>query len=173
MGDTTLSPTNLLQIEVGASADSWGDKLNDNFAIINTLLSGLKTGVQTYTPAVTASSVAPTGVTYSTQIGRWVDLGPIAIVQISIVMTSKGASGSGQVRVSLPFTTTAVAAPTMAHSQNTTGVATGSIVTGLVDNGANYVNMRVQANNGSNPLDWTGLLNTWQIIMTVVAFKAV
>lgn len=35
MADTTLSPTGLVQPEVGASADSWGDKLNAALAIIN------------------------------------------------------------------------------------------------------------------------------------------
>lgn len=39
MADTVLSPTGLVQIEVGASEDTWGDKLNANFGIINNLLS--------------------------------------------------------------------------------------------------------------------------------------
>jgi hypothetical protein len=35
MPDTTLTPTNLTQIEVGASEDSWGAKLNANAGTIN------------------------------------------------------------------------------------------------------------------------------------------
>ncbi len=35
MPDTPLTPTNLTQIEVGASEDSWGDKLNTNAGTIN------------------------------------------------------------------------------------------------------------------------------------------
>jgi len=35
MPDTTLTPTSLTQIEVGASEDSWGDKLNANAGTIN------------------------------------------------------------------------------------------------------------------------------------------
>lgn len=37
MADTTLSPTGLTQIEVGASDDTWGAKLNANAATVNDL----------------------------------------------------------------------------------------------------------------------------------------
>lgn len=181
MADTTLSPTNLVQVEVGASEDTWGTKLNANEAIINawfdagpalkianggtgatsasaarTALGVAPTGTSgatvpllnaantwsaaqsftvaaidlqvgqiafpatqnassnantlddyeegTWTPTLTAASVAPTGVTYSTQSARYTKIGRVVHIEGRVGISSKGSGGSGTVRIGgLPF----------------------------------------------------------------------
>lgn len=168
MADTTLSPTGLVQPEVGASDDSWGAKINDDLALLNTLLGGLATGSVAFSPVVTTSGTQPTGLTYSTQLGQYVKIGDVVVATLTVVLSNKGTGGTGQVRVSVPFAATARAGSTTAHNENTTGIASGSFVVGLISSGASFVEMRVQSANASTTLDWANVTNTWQAIFTII-----
>jgi hypothetical protein len=59
----------------------------------------------TFTPALTALTTAPTGVTYTTQVGTYTKIGRLVSVSIILALNSKGSGGVGQVAVTgLPFT---------------------------------------------------------------------
>lgn len=58
----------------------------------------------TFTPVFSTFSTPPTGVTYSTQIGRAVKQGRLVTVFINLVLTSKGTGGTGSISITgLPF----------------------------------------------------------------------
>lgn len=62
-------------------------------------------GYATYTPSLTASSSNPTLGSGSSQSGLWIQIGELGIVHFRIDFGSSGtAAGSGNYRVSLPFT---------------------------------------------------------------------
>jgi len=57
-----------------------------------------------WTPVFTAASVNPTGVAYTTQVGRYTKIGKSVTVWANLGLSSKGTGGSGEVRITgLPF----------------------------------------------------------------------
>jgi hypothetical protein len=59
----------------------------------------------TFTPALTAGTSAPTGVTYAYNGGRYTKIGRLVNITLGFLLSSKGTGGSGAVRISgLPFT---------------------------------------------------------------------
>lgn len=139
--DTTLTPTGLVQIEVGASEDSWGDKLNTNSATLNaffgagpalkvanggtgaTAASGARTNLgaaasgansditsltavtsSTYTPVVSFSTPGTSSFSYASQVGRYIQIGKLVVVEVALTFTPTIGTGSGVFRVSLPVT---------------------------------------------------------------------
>jgi hypothetical protein len=59
----------------------------------------------TWTPVFTAATTPPTGVTYSGQVGRYTKIGKSVTVWGSVILSSKGTGGVGEVRITgLPFT---------------------------------------------------------------------
>jgi hypothetical protein len=57
-----------------------------------------------WTPAISASTTAPTGLTYSVAAGRYVKIGNTVFVQFGLKLTSKGTGGVGEIIISgLPF----------------------------------------------------------------------
>lgn len=99
MADVTLSPTGLVQPEVGASADSWGDKLNDNMAILNTLLGGAVSATP-WTPVVSLATPGTSSFAHSTQTGRATAIADLIILDLYTIFTPTIGTGSGVVRVS-------------------------------------------------------------------------
>jgi hypothetical protein len=85
----------------------------------------------TFTPTVTGSSGNPSA-TYSNQIGRYTKIGDMVFCVVNIDLTSAGSGGSGQLGVTLPFTTNSTPAycPTYPNLENF--VATRTAPTGLV-----------------------------------------
>lgn len=58
----------------------------------------------TFTPAFTAATTPPTGVTYAIQSGDYVKWGRLVWVSLSIFLTSKGSGGVGAINLTgLPF----------------------------------------------------------------------
>lgn len=88
----------------------------------------------TYTPTITGSSVNPTGVTYSNQIGRYTKIGDLVFCVVNIDITNAGSSGAGQLGVTLPFTANSTPSynPTYPNLENF--VTTRSAPMGLVLN---------------------------------------
>jgi hypothetical protein len=85
MADTALNPLGILQIEVGASDNTWGDKLNENFDEISdkigdvTAITGLNGGTDTLTQEQSnANAITLAGTLLSNQIiefpyaGTWI-----------------------------------------------------------------------------------------------------
>jgi hypothetical protein len=57
-----------------------------------------------WTPVLTATGTAPNGVTYSNRYGQYTKIGNIVYIRGTILLSSKGAGGSGSVLISgLPF----------------------------------------------------------------------
>lgn len=122
MADTTLSPTGLVQIEVGASQDSWGGKLNDNAAILNALFSNvgdnpvLKEGAGgtgsaagglvegSWTPEFNFQTPGTSSFAYGTQYGRYQRIG--AWVHLDFVVqanVTKGTAAGDFYIIGIPF----------------------------------------------------------------------
>lgn len=69
---------------------------------VNTL-DDYKEGI--FTPVFTASTVAPTGVTYSVQVGTYTKMGRMVFFDFQITLTSKGTLGVGNINITgLPYT---------------------------------------------------------------------
>jgi hypothetical protein len=56
-----------------------------------------------FLPNLTFSTTAPTGLTYGSRDGRYTKIGSLVQFYAKIVLTSKGASGVGELMISLPF----------------------------------------------------------------------
>lgn len=120
-----------------------------------------------FTPVVTAATTPPTGVTYATQAGTVTKVGRSATITIDVQLSSLGASGVGTVRISVPYMSAAKSAVSVGVSSGTTGLPSGTVVTGLIPAGANYVELRAQSANTNAALDWASLTAAWAIIIAV------
>jgi len=59
----------------------------------------------TWTPTYTSLGGTLTGVTYTTQIGRYTKIGNVVFLSAAITLSNKGSGGTGAIRISnLPFT---------------------------------------------------------------------
>jgi hypothetical protein len=98
-GDQTLSTGNLVQ---GTAAKGFNFTANTPAAgMTSQLLNWYEEG--TFTPVLKFSG-ATTGITYSTQVGKYTRVGRLVTAYLKIALSSKGsASGSGEI-YGLPFT---------------------------------------------------------------------
>ena len=60
----------------------------------------------TFDPTFTRDTTAPTGVTYTSRIGKYTKIGRVVYVQLAIALSNKGTGGTGFAVIgNLPFTT--------------------------------------------------------------------
>lgn len=86
----------------------------------------------TFTPVLTFGG-GSTGITYSTQIGKYTKIGNVVFGWINIMLTSKGSSVGSAVVAGLPFTPAAMAACAFQINNMAASVATqaqGTILSG-------------------------------------------
>lgn len=91
------------------------------------ILLKLFTATTTWTPTYTGSTTAGT-TTYTTQQGAYVRIGPLVVVTGTLIWTA--ATGTGNVRINLPFT------PVNSSNQNYGG--------GIYTNGVTWANTSVE-----------------------------
>jgi hypothetical protein len=105
----------------------------------------------TFTPTIVAETPA-SGTTYSTQVGRYVKIGRMVQIEISINLSSKGAGGSGLVSVSgLPFTSVTVSNnfPNFGIAMAPVTSPAGGQITGQVNSGTAVVQLVFGTNTTS------------------------
>jgi hypothetical protein len=99
----------------------------------------------TFAPVLTYST-STSGVTYNDQIGHYTKIGNMVLVQGSISVASKG-TGSGTVRISLPFTTSGGrAALAVGDSQQIT--LNNAPREFMIEGGTSYFNIRFPTGTG-------------------------
>jgi hypothetical protein len=60
----------------------------------------------TFDPTITCDNTAPTGVAYTSRLGRYTKIGRVVYIQLAIALSNKGTGGTGFVVIgNLPFTT--------------------------------------------------------------------
>lgn len=191
--DTTLSPSTLVQIEEGASEDTWGLKLNNNASIINawfsagpalkvanggtgsTTASGARTNlglgtaavvdatVGTYSAVFSASTTPPTGVTYSANTFTYIKIGRLVVVNGVLTLTSKGTGGVSNVTISLPFAAQDVGAASVRASGYT-------LAAGVVPN-ARFTGSTIVLTSESGTtvggLNWADVSDTFSVFVSL------
>jgi hypothetical protein len=101
-----------------------------------------------FTPTVTAET-PPSGISYFAQVGRYVKIGRMVQVEISININSRGTGGSGVASVSgLPFTSAAVANnfPNFGIAMAPVTSPVGGQITGQVNQGTASVQLVFETN---------------------------
>jgi hypothetical protein len=118
-------------------------------------------GEGTWTPVFTASTTPPTGVNYGTQSGSWIRKGNEVTVWFSIILSSKGTGGVGNILITgLPFTANNNVAN--ATGALLTSVATGAGQVGIAQITPNTTRVTInQSGNGSNSnIAWSSAVDT-------------
>ena len=143
----------------------------------STGISGLGTGAATllatayttttYTPVISFGGLT-TGITYSTQEGRYTRIGDLVFVTGYIVLSSKG-SATGALRISAPLTAAAMTQPgggSLPYAANMLGL-TSSVTLGM-NTGASTFVPRDYGATGTAELDDTNCTNTSAFTFTAV-----
>ena len=100
----------------------------------------------TWTPGVSFGG-GTTGITYTTQTGRYTKIGRLVIVEGQIVLSAKGSSTGNAVVTGLPFTTAIAGGSGVVGVNNMTGLTAG--VTALATSGATTLLLRNMSTAGS------------------------
>jgi hypothetical protein len=163
--------------EVDGSGVITGDLTNCTGLPVSTGLDGLGTGAATllatayttttYTPVITFGG-ASTGITYTTQEGRYTRIGDLVFVTGYIVLSSKG-SATGAMRISAPLTAAAMTQPgggSLPYAANFTGL-TSSVTLGMNSGALTFI-PRDYGSAGTAELDDTNCNNTTQFTFTAV-----
>lgn len=129
-------------------APASGDAAANKYLKADGTWSTVTPTVQTFTP-VLAFGGSSTGITYSTQLGRYIDDGVSIQFWIEIVLSNKG-SATGAATISLPTTAGVMAAVAPANWDNMAGLASGSLILGQITSGSSTMSVRqVNASAGS------------------------
>lgn len=110
-----------------------------------------------YTPVIQGSSTAGTG-TYSSQIGRYTQIGNIVFFQLTVVWTAH--TGTGNLRVSIPVASASLGFSSAVNILASNVSYTGTLA-GVVSDNASYVSFFDQVSNtaaSATPLDTSGTL---------------
>lgn len=137
MADTTLSPTGLEQIEVGASEDTWGAKINQNTLDINNWFADVGGS-----PALMVAT-GGTGSTTASGARTNLGLGTIA-TQAASAVTITGGSVTGI--TDLAVADGGTGASTASNARTNLGVAIGSDVQAYSANLTTYAGIAPSAN---------------------------
>jgi len=122
---------------------------------------GYSTG--TWTPALSAATTPPTGMTYSVQSGTYTKIGRLVFVTWRMTLTSKGAGGVGQAQITgLPFTSTSFVTSFPFRGTGYTAPSTGQIMFALVS-GTN-INVLTSNNTSTPDVQWGDINNNWDSI---------
>lgn len=148
MADTTTSTYSLVKPEVGASADTWGTKINNNLDTIDNLLDG---GAQ-ISPDLTDLEIDGTVVTATPAELNYVD-GVTSAIQTQINTKAPLASPTFTGTVAIPNVAnleTAVVANTAKVTNAThSGEVTGATALTIADNVVDEANLKI-SNAGTN-----------------------
>lgn len=111
----------------------------------------------TFTPAITFGG-GSTGITYSTQTGKYTKVGNVVHYWINLVLTSKGSSAGAALVTALPFTSAdnAVAA----FSGNNFAAGSVAFFEGFVNSGATTINLSRYSAGTASGLSDTDFTNT-------------
>jgi hypothetical protein len=172
VADTILSPTGLVQIEPGASDNTWGAKLNDNAEIINNLFAGLPDNAEGEFDAIlTAAGTAPTGVTYGARKIQYAKAGRTVTISGRLTLTGKGTGGIGRVYISnLPYTAQIFAAADVARAQGFS-IAAGLQIGGWIE--AATLSFIAQGSSSVFDLNWADITNTFDVMISATYHRPV
>lgn len=144
-----------------------------NQAAAQTILGIISPVYGNWTPALTINNSA-TGITYTTQLGRYVKIGRLVIASGFCVLSSKGAS-TGIVRAAgLPFTSDSAASIFPLVIANLTSFASlfGGTISGLITSNDTTAVLYNGSATGSTLLLDTNVTNTSDLRFTAIYLTA-
>ena len=151
--------------------DSGGLTFNGDTAAANAL-DDYEEG--TWTPALTATTTAPSGMTYGFRSGDYTKIGDMVICRFGIKMNNIGSSGAGSVTIAgLPFTSISYGA----YQEPNFSVASGNNSTAsthvrfFVQGGSTTCQGRRADTNADTVLVWSDLSNTSYFITCEIKYK--
>ena len=116
----------------------------------------------TFTPVFTAAT-APTGVTYSTQTGRYTKIGRLVLVEGRMTLTSKGTGGAGVAQMSgLPFAGAVASFTTQLRAGNIS-LPAGSLLGAIV--GSVFAFQSI-SNTGQSDFAWSSVSNNFDVMFS-------
>lgn len=92
--------------------------------------------IDTFTPVVVGATTAGTG-TYSSQVGHYMKIGDMVMFTLDVVQTAH--TGTGQIRINLPWTSVAGGVQSMTLLTNTLTLTTGHVAYAFVSPSTNYI----------------------------------
>jgi hypothetical protein len=109
---------------------------------------------------------ASTGITYNTQTGTYVRVGPLVFVQIRLILTSKGTATGSTTITGMPFTfATDAQAINVANASNMSGYVPSF---GYASSGSTTLNLSYSTTTGTAALSDVNFTNTSVIILSGV-----
>ena len=123
----------------------------------------------TFTPTFTAQTTAPTGVTYSAQVGRYTRIGDVVHYHLAVALTSKGSGGAGNAQLAgLPFTTRAGINPIGNCRLSNVAFSAGySFVATLLQASATTMIICEQGSGvGDQNIQWSAIANNSVFVVT-------
>ena len=128
----------------------------------------------TWTPALTATTTAPSGMTYGFRSGDYTKIGDMVICRFGIKMNNIGSSGAGSVTIAgLPFTSISYGA----YQEPNFSVNSGNNSTAMthvrffVQGGSTTCQGRRADTNADTTLVWSDLSNTSYFITCEIKYK--
>ena len=122
----------------------------------------------TFTPTFTAAT-PPTGVAYSSQVGKYTKIGNVVAIHITLVLTSKGSGGSGTALVGgLPFTSSNAIQPMLAGFCESADLTTNYLqqVAQVVLSSATLRIFELRDAGTANILAWSQIANNSVFLVT-------
>lgn len=124
------------------------------------LLADLGYSTGTWTPALSAATTPPTGMTYSVQSGTYTKFGRLVFVTWRMTLTSKGAGGVGQAQITgLPFSSVAFTTTSPFRGSGYTLPSSGQMIYGLIS--GSLIAVTTSNNTGSPDVTWADINNNW------------
>lgn len=152
VGITPGEPHQILQLDING-VPTWVDAAGTVAAIRGT-----------WTPSIVLTGVQPTGLTYTTQIGRYVYMPDAKLCWLTwtLVINAKGSGGTGEPQIiGVPYAAKAAPADAVQGAVSQSGISySGSQILSWMTAGASQIRMgQIATNVNFAFINWTGVAN--------------